>query len=255
MDLSLIIPVKNEAGNIEPLVCEIRSALDDFLTYEILFVDDGSNDGTVAEIGLVAAELPNVRLLCHARSFGQSAAIRTGVKAARADWIATLDGDGQNDPADLPRLWRVGMASDGAPVLVNGYRRNRHDSFSKRWASRIANAVRSRCLGDSTPDAGCGLKLFPRALFLDLPYFDHMHRFLPALVLREGGKVHSMVVNHRPRRGGVSKYGVCDRLGVGIVDLVGVMWLTRRAKHPQLLDGAAIVTTPASAPRVVSLSR
>jgi dolichol-phosphate mannosyltransferase len=255
MDLSVIIPVKNEAGNIEPLVSEIRFALDDFLTYEIFFVDDGSDDGTAAEVGLVAAEVPNVELLRHTRSFGQSAAIRTGAKAARADWIATLDGDGQNDPADIPALWRAAMANGGGAVLVNGYRRNRQDSFSKRWASRIANAVRSRCLGDRTPDAGCGLKLFPRALFLDLPYFDHMHRFLPALVLREGGKVCSVVVNHRPRRGGVSKYGVCDRLGVGISDLFGVMWLTRRANHPHLRDEAAIDAMPASPPQVVSLPR
>src|SRR5262249_27699030 len=146
-------------------------ALDGFLTYEILYVDDGSDDGTPAEVGFAAAETPNVRLLCHARSFGQSAAIRTGVRAARADWIATLDGDGQNDPADIPKLWRVGLAnSRSAPMLVNGYRQNRQDNLSKRWASRIANAVRGRCLGDHSPDSGCGLKLFPRSLFLDLPY-------------------------------------------------------------------------------------
>jgi len=256
MDLSIVIPVKNEAGNIAPLVSEIRSALDGLLTYEIVYVDDGSDDGTTAEVGLVAAEAPNVKLLCHERSSGQSAAIRTGVKAARAGWIATLDGDGQNDPADIPRLWQVGLASNGTvPVLVNGYRRNRQDSWSKRWASRIANAVRGRCLGDHTPDAGCGLKLFPRALFLDLPYFDHMHRFLPALVLREGGQVSSIAVNHRPRRGGVSKYAVWDRLGVGIVDLFGVMWLRRRANQPPLLDEAGIDARSASAPQIVSLLR
>src|SRR6516164_7931882 len=248
MDLSIVIPVKNEAGNIAPLVSEIRSALDGLLTYEIVYVDDGSDDGTTAEVGLVAAEAPNVKLLCHARSSGQSAAIRTGVKAARAGWIATLDGDGQNDPADIPRLWQVGLASNGTvPVLVNGYRRNRQDSWSKRWASRIANAVRGRCLGDHTPDAGCGLKLFPRALFLDLPYFDHMHRFLPALALREGGAVRSVPVNHRPRHRGKSKYAIFDRLGVGIIDLFGVMWLQHRATQPRLFD-EAVPDADATAP-------
>ena len=178
-----------------------------------------------------------MRLLRHMRSYGQSAAIRTGVKAARAPWIATLDGDGQNDPADIPKLWHIGLtAASGPPLLITGYREDRHDSWTKRSASLIANRVRCRMLGDDTPDTGCGLKLFPRALFLDLPYFDHMHRFLPALVLREGGIVRSVGVNHRVRHGGVSKYGVLDRLGVGIIDLFGVIWLQRRAVRPLLLD-------------------
>jgi glycosyltransferase involved in cell wall biosynthesis len=237
MDLSIIIPVKNEAENIGPLVAEIRAALDGRLSYEIVYVDDGSEDSTAAEVGRLAAEIPQLRLLRHVRSCGQSAAIRTGVRAAQADWIATLDGDGQNDPADIQELWRVALArSESAPLLVNGHRENRRDNWSKRWASRIANAVRRKCLGDQTPDTGCGLKLFPRTLFLDLPYFDHMHRFLPALVLRAGGRVHSIRVNHRPRRGGVSKYGVFDRFGVGIIDLLGVMWLKRRSTPPLLLD-------------------
>ena len=191
MDVSIVIPVRNEAGNIEPLVAEIRAALDGLLTYEIVYVDDGSDDATAAEIGRVAAGMPQLRLLRHARSCGQSAALRTGVRAARSRWVATLDGDGQNDPADIPKLWRVGLARSGnGPILVYGLRENRQDSRSKRWASRIANAIRSRCLADRTPDAGCGLKLFPRALFLDMPYLDHIHRFLPALVLRESGSVH-----------------------------------------------------------------
>jgi dolichol-phosphate mannosyltransferase len=177
-------------------------------------------------------------MIRHDTSYGQSAAIRTGVKAARAAWIATLDGDGQNDPADLPRLWAMAQAAD-APALITGQRTKRRDSWIKRASSRIANRVRAGLLGDGTPDTGCGLKLFRRALFLDLPYFDHMHRFLPALVLREGGIVRSMPVNHRPRQRGTSNYGVFDRLGVGIIDLLGVLWLGRRAARPRLIEPAA----------------
>lgn len=249
MDLSVVIPVKNEAENIAPLVGEIRAALDGLIAYEVLFVDDGSTDATAAEVMRVAAGTPYLRLLRHQRSCGQSAAIRSGVRAARASWIATLDGDGQNDPADIPALWRLAGAAAAPAVMITGYRKKRQDSWSKRSASRIANAIRRRLLGDDTPDTGCGLKLFARSLFLDLPYFDHMHRFLPALVLREGGTVRSVPVNHRPRRGGVSKYGVFDRLGVGIVDLCGVIWLKRRAARPDMaleavLDAQAASTTP-----------
>jgi len=252
MDLSVVIPVKNEAGNIAPLVAEIVAALaiglQGRVAYEIVYVDDGSGDATEAEIRRLQASLPQLRLVRHAKSCGQSAAIRSGVKAARGRWIATLDGDGQNDPADIPALWRLinGSAAPGiadgsvAPptLMITGHRARRRDSWSKRQASRIANAVRRRLLHDDTPDTGCGLKLFPRALFLDLPDFDHMHRFLPALVLREGGTVRSVPVNHRPRRRGASKYGVFDRLGVGIIDLAGVMWLRRRCTRPLLVDDA-----------------
>ncbi len=239
MDLSVVIPVKNEAGNIAPLVGEIAAALDALAGYEIVYVDDGSEDATAAEIGRLQAGMPQLRLVRHARSCGQSAAIRSGVKAAHGRWIATLDGDGQNDPADIPALWRLAQDSPALPpLLIAGHRARRRDTWSKRKASRIANAVRRRLLRDDTPDTGCGLKLFPRALFLDLPYFDHMHRFLPALVLREGGIVRSVPVNHRPRRQGNSKYGVFDRLGVGIADLVGVMWLRRRHARPDLIEDA-----------------
>ena len=244
MDLSVVIPVKNEAGNIAPLVAEITAALASGLDgcggYEIVYVDDGSDDSTEAEIRRLQAGRPQLRLVRHARSCGQSAAIRSGVKAARGRWIATLDGDGQNDPADIPALWRLAQAAAAVPpLLIAGHRKRRRDSWSKRQASRIANAVRRRLLHDDTPDTGCGLKLFPRALFLDLPYFDHMHRFLPALVLREGGIVRSVPVNHRPRERGTSKYGVFDRLGVGIADLAGVMWLRRRHARPLLVADAA----------------
>ena len=240
MDISVVIPVQNEADNIASLVGELCAALDGLVEYEIIFVDDGSSDATAAEISRLAAKAPQLRLLRHQRNWGQSAAIRTGVRAARATWIATLDGDGQNDPADIPTMWRLAcQAPEKPPLMIAGYRRRRNDPWSKRWGSRIANAVRGRLLADHTPDAGCGLKLFPRGLFLDLPYFDHMHRFLPALVLREGGAVRSVPVNHRPRCEGVSKYGVFDRLGVGIIDLLGVMWLRRRTAHPGLLEETA----------------
>ncbi len=256
MDFSIVIPVKNEAQNIAPLLSEIRSALDGLAVYEILFVDDGSEDSTEAEVLRLAVETLQLRLLRHARCCGQSAAIRSGVKAAHADWIVTLDGDGQNDPADIPALWRlVRTAPRTPPLLVTGYRRNRRDKWSKRMASSVANACRARLLGDATPDTGCGLKLFPRELFLDLPDFDHMHRFLPALVLRAGGIVRSVPVNHRPRRRGASKYGVLDRLGVGIVDLFGVMWLQRRAMNPNLINEVALASHGAEQPVEAERSR
>src|SRR3984885_392121 len=234
MDLSIVIPVKNEAGNIAPLVDEIGAALDGKgVDYEIVYVDDGSDDATAVELGRLRAANARLRIVTHAGSCGQSAAVASGVKAARAPWIATLDGDGQNDPADLPSLWQIAKAAPiQPPLLIAGHRARRQDSWSKRRASKIANAIRRAMLRDDTPDTGCGLKLFPRALFLDLPYFDHMHRFLPALALREGGTVRSLPVNHRPRERGASKYGVFDRLWVGIADLFGVMWLCRRRSLP-----------------------
>src|SRR5580658_10742483 len=238
MNLSVVIPARNEAPNIAPLVAEIRAALDGRLDYEIIYVDDGSSDDTASVIRGLARDFPRLTLVRHARSCGQSAAIRSGVKAARAPWIATLDGDGQNDPADITSLWA--LRGDGAaPRMIAGERRRRRDSWSKRISSRWANRIRRRLLRDATPDTGCGLKLFPRALFLELPYFDHMHRFLPALVLREGGTVRSVPVNHRPRQRGVSKYGVFDRLAVSIADLAGVLWLRRRGSRPQFVADAA----------------
>ncbi len=236
MDLSVVIPVRNEAPNIAPLVAEIRAALDRQFDYEIVYVDDGSSDDTADTLDGLARDFPRLRFVRHARSCGQSAAIRTGVKAARAPWIATLDGDGQNDPADIPRLWEFARTAPPAPpLLVAGHRQKRRDSAIKRQTSKLANAVRRALLGDGTPDTGCGLKLFRRDVFLELPYFDHMHRFLPALVLRQGGRTVSVVVNHRPRERGVSNYGTFDRLWVGIADLLGVLWLQRRAKVPEIL--------------------
>src|SRR5207248_9714230 len=181
---------------------------------------DWSSDVCSSDLDLLH-RMTRLRLIRHAQSRGQSAAIRSGVRTARGRWIATLDGDGQNDPADIPSLWQIALASPMVPpLLIAGQRVRRRDSWSKRQTSRLANTVRRGLLHDDTPDTGCGLKLFPRQLFLDLPYFDHMHRFLPALVLREGGVVRSVPVNHRPRVSGVSKYAVLDRLLVGIADLL-----------------------------------
>ncbi|MGG5811881.1 glycosyltransferase family 2 protein [Falsiroseomonas sp. CW058] len=232
--LSVVIPMRNEGPNVLPLVEEIARALGD-TPHEVVCVDDGSTDDTAARLAEAAARFPVV-VLRHRASCGQSAGVVSGVLAARAPWIATLDGDGQNDPSDIPRLWaraRSEAAGTAAPmVMVAGHRVTRRDSGVKRISSRVANAVRARLLGDATPDTGCGLKLFPRALFLDLPRFDHMHRYLPALVLRQGGRVVSEAVNHRPRIRGVSNYGTLDRLAVSIADMLGVIWLQRRWKRP-----------------------
>jgi len=242
MDLSVVIPARNEAPNVAPLVAEIRRALDGRMNYEIVYVDDGSGDATAGEIRLQAQDFPLLRVIRHRTSCGQSMAILTGVKAARAGWIATLDADGQNDPADIPRLWDIARSAPASPpLMVAGQRRKRRDTRSKRWASRAANAVRRTLLGDGTPDTGCGLKLFQRDFFLELPRFDHMHRFLPALAMRQGGKVISVPVNHRARERGQSNYGVFDRLWAGIADLLGVMWLMRRAKNPIVTDEPPIV--------------
>jgi dolichol-phosphate mannosyltransferase len=241
MDLSVVIPVRNEQDNIAALIAEIRAALDGRLDYEVVYVDDGSTDATAERLAAAQRDFPRLRVLRHAQSCGQSAALATGVRAARGAWIATLDGDGQNDPADIPKLWAMAQERDRPAnlQLVAGWRRRRQDSWLKRLSSRIANAVRARLLKDATPDTGCGLKLFPRAVFLELPYFDHMHRFLPALVQRNGGRTVSVEVNHRPRTRGTSKYGVHNRLWVGIVDLIGVMWLQRRMRRPQVLESGA----------------
>jgi dolichol-phosphate mannosyltransferase len=228
--LSVVIPVRNEAPNIAPLVAEIEAALAG-VAHEIVYVDDGSTDDTPGALREAARAAP-VRAFRHGQGCGQSAAIVSGVKAARGAWIATLDGDGQNDPADIPRLWARAQA-EGSAILVAGHRVNRRDSSTKRVTSRLANRIRAGLLGDATPDTGCGLKVFPRALFLELPHFDHMHRYLPALVLRAGGRVVSEPVNHRPRLRGASKYGTLDRLIVSIADLFGVMWLARRWKRPK----------------------
>ncbi|WP_341704962.1 glycosyltransferase family 2 protein [Ferrovibrio sp.] len=236
--LSVVIPVHNEADNIRSLLDEICAALRGRLNFEIVAVDDVSTDATPAILAAARQQMPELRPLRHRRNAGQSMAVLSGVRAARAPVIVTLDGDGQNDPADIPALWDALMAAPdgGAGLLLAGHRVKRRDSQVKRLSSRIANGVRSRLLGDATPDTGCGLKMLHRDLFLRLPAFDHMHRFLPALVLRAGGAVRSVPVNHRPRGGGASHYGTWGRLKAGIVDLLGVIWLKRRWRDCGGLD-------------------
>jgi dolichol-phosphate mannosyltransferase len=235
IQLSVVVPVRNEAQNIPPLLAEIHAVLEPRGDFEVIYVDDGSTDGSPQELRDAQARYPRLRVLTHRTSCGQSAALASGVRAARAAWVATLDGDGQNDPADLEKLLAARDAAGASRDLrlICGYRRSRQDSFLKRLSSRVANEVRSRLLGDATPDTGCGLKLIARAAYLELPFFDHMHRFLPALVQRGGGITISVEVGHRPRLRGRSNYGLHDRLWVGIVDLLGVLWLRRRMKLPQ----------------------
>ncbi|WP_349656199.1 glycosyltransferase family 2 protein [Xanthomonas sp. 10-10] len=229
--LSVVVPVFNERDNVPALVGEIVAALRGLVAFEIVYVDDHSRDDTLAVLQGLKATTPELRVLHHVTQSGQSTAVRSGVKAARASWIATLDGDGQNDPADIPKLLIARSQADAQVKLFAGWRVNRQDSGSKRWASKWANAIRSRMLQDNTPDTGCGIKLFEREAFLDLPYFDHMHRYLPALMQRAGWRTVSVPVNHRHRTAGVSKYNNLNRALVGIRDLRGVAWLITRSKR------------------------
>ena len=231
--LSVVVPVFNERDNVVPLINEISAALRGRIDFEIVYVDDHSTDDTLAVLGAAKAANPELRVLHHVSQSGQSTAIRNGIKAARGSWIATLDGDGQNDPADIPKLLAMRDESPARIKLFAGWRVERKDSGSKRMASKWANAIRSRLLHDETPDTGCGIKLFEREAFLDLPYFDHMHRYLPALMQRAGWQVRSVPVNHRARGTGVSKYNNLNRALVGIADLRGVGWLIRRSKRTE----------------------
>lgn len=233
--LSVLIPAKNEAVNLPRLLDEIHQALATE-SFEVLVVDDGSSDGSQALLQeLKRTRFPRLRILHNPRSLGQSTSIYHAAHAARGRWLVTLDGDGQNDPADIPAMLAVvrdgGVDEEGGGIqLVAGHRVNRRDSTSKRWASRFANRVRGWLLQDGTPDTGCGLKLIDRATFLRLPYFDHMHRFIPALIQRQRGRIVIHPVNHRPRVAGVSNYGNLDRALVGMLDLFGVWWLIRRSR-------------------------
>lgn len=236
IELSVVVPVHDEAGSVRPLLREIHAALEGRVEFETVVVDDGSTDATLDHLRGAMNDDPRLVVVRHRTRCGQSAALHTGVRTARGMWIATLDGDGQNDPADIPRLLAEARTL-GCPAMVAGNRRVRRDAWHRRAGSRVANTVRSALLGDATPDSGCGLKVFSRETYLALPCFDHMHRFLPALFRARGARVAIAEVNHRPRLAGRSKYGTLARAWVGLVDLFGVFWLQRRTLRP---DGEAL---------------
>lgn len=238
MEVSIVIPAKNEEDNVEPLISEIMTALDGVAEFEIVYVDDGSTDKTHAELlRLMAAGNTHIKPVRHRYSVGQSTAIMTGIQAARGELIVTMDADGQNDPADIPELLAAARRFPAATdFCIAGYRKNRKDTAWKRFQSKVANNIRRRILNDGTPDTGCGLKVVPKTTFLKLPYFDHIHRFIPALVRRINGEIVVVEVNHRDRQAGESKYNMLGRLGVGIVDMFGVMWLQRRVKIAERID-------------------
>ena len=226
--LSVVIPVKDEAENVGPLAREIAAAIEGEGPAEIIFIDDGSSDATADALVALKTEIPSLRVIQHGKNAGQSRAVRTGTQAARAEIVVTLDGDGQNNPADIPKLLAVFREAGPKLGLVAGVRMGRQDTMAKRWASKFGNWFRNRMLGDGATDTGCGLKAFRREAFLALPYFDHIHRYLIALMLREGYEVRYVDVSHRARAAGNSKYGVLDRALVSINDLLGVRWLQRR---------------------------
>ncbi len=234
-DYSIVVPVYDEGEAAPALAREIAAAFGD-RSYELIFVNDASKDDTQARLTALKGEIPQLRVLAHRKNSGQSRAIRSGILEARAPIIVTLDGDGQNDPADAPRLAERLKASPRDLALVGGERVKRQDSEAKRWASRWANRIRRRLLNDNCNDTGCGLKAFRREAFLRLPYFDHIHRYLPALMLREGYEVAFEPVNHRHRETGVSKYNNWGRLKASVSDLLGVMWLNTRSRNPLGVD-------------------
>ncbi len=237
LELSIVVPVHNEAGNVQQLVSEIAQALDG-RAYEMVFVDDASTDDTRAVLVGLKDQFPALRVLSHRKNSGQSRAIRTGILAARGRIVGTLDGDGQNDPADLPDLYRSLTRADAPSNLkmVMGRRASRKDTAWKRFGSRFANSIRKRMLKDDCDDSGCGIKVMHREAFLSLPYFDHIHRYMPAMMNAEGYKVEFLDVNHRERGAGVSKYNNFGRLWAALSDLRGVTWLIRRRRNPAGVD-------------------
>ncbi len=226
--VSVVIPALNESENLPPLIAEVIAALSGRLPFEIIVVDDGSDDGTSDVLNAMIPTTPQLAVYRHRMRCGQSAAMRTGIKAAKAEWIITIDGDGQNDPADMPNLILARDQARLPAIMVVGNRVNRKDTQGRRIASRLAFFIRNAALRDHLPDTGCSLKLFRREDYLELPAFNHMHRYLGALMQARGVPTTSIPVNHRPRRAGVSKYTNIGRLAVGIWDLLGVMWLIRR---------------------------
>jgi len=236
--VSVVVPVYKEKDNVETLITEIQKALTDVCTYEIIYVDDGSNDGTRQLLRSLSQSIPELSVVLHDGNFGQSVAVMTGVRAAQYDWVATLDGDGQNPPSNIPEMIRQLQLQDAPLALAAGIRVKRNDSRFKLFCSRVANNFRGWLLRDDCPDTGCGLKLFPKQTFLQVPQFNHIHRFLPALFRREGLPVINVPVTHRPRIQGQSKYGMFNRLWVGIVDLFGVAWLIARPSRARVVEGA-----------------
>ncbi len=238
LDLSVVVPVYNEQDNIIPLVDEIVATLNDFINFEIIYVNDGSSDDTLKVLIEKQKSCPQLRVIKHVKSCGQSTAVRTGVKQAKAAWIATLDGDGQNVPEDIPNLYKKATQAkfEDKIWLIAGWRKKRNDSWLKLKSSKYANAIRQWMLKDKTPDTGCGLKVFRRDVFMELPPFDHMHRYLPALYQRAGGHIENVEVQHRARERGISKYGFWNRAIVGVFDLIGVSWLIRRGTLPEISE-------------------
>lgn len=233
MKISVVVPVHNETDNVDSLIAEIDQALNTQDAYEMIFVDDGSTDDTLQKLTQAMQTYPHLRVLQHRKSCGQSRAIHSGVTAAHYEWIATLDGDGQNDPADIPNLINALSEHNSDKLwMLAGFRHKRNDTGWRKFSSKFANSIRQSILHDETPDTGCGLKLFRKDKFLALPYFDHIHRFMPAMMQMTGGEVISVKVNHRARSHGQSKYGTLDRLMAGIIDLLGVVWLRKRHSLP-----------------------
>ena len=226
-EISVVIPVKNEAGNIDQLIKEIDKSLK-LINYEIIYVNDGSIDNTEIELKNNLKKNNRLRVISHNVSQGQSAALRSGVLASTSPLIATLDGDGQNDPSDLKKMVELIKKYKNKLTLIGGVRVNRKDSKPRLWASSFAKYCRFFLLKDKHPDSGCGIKVFHKELFIKLPYFDHMHRFLSALALREGANVLEFDVKHRERVVGISNYTNIGRLLVGIFDVLGVIWLRKR---------------------------
>ncbi|KEP92175.1 glycosyltransferase family 2 protein [Aeromonas caviae] len=239
VDISVVVPAKDERDNLAPLVGEIDVALGGRFEYELIYVDDGSVDDSHVVLRDLQTRFPRLKVLRHVHAVGQSMAVLSGVRHGRGDWLVVLDGDGQNDPADIPAMLEEAMRryqSDPYQVGLIGHRVNRRDDWVKRLSSKLANGFRDLLLRDGIPDTGCGLKVVRRDWYLKLPAFNHMHRYIPALIQAQGGRMAPWSVNHRPRQAGISKYGVWNRLWVGLVDVVGVWWLQRRSKVVEIRE-------------------